>query len=79
MTQESKDDYRESTIKMAKREQTVLRAIKLLVKSDDDYPISLKIDGLVHHFSSSHIFLPIIDHEIQEIQKAIKGKPNKWE
>ena len=73
------EENRQLIIKQAKKEQATLKAMKLLVKADDDCVIKLTVGGLEHSFSSSQIFLPIIDHEIQEIHKAVKGKPNRWE
>jgi len=75
----SKEDYRKSVLEDAKKELSRLKAMKLLAEGDNDCEAVLKIDGIDHAFSTSQIFLPLIKAEIREIQKAIKGKPNKWE
>jgi len=74
-----REDYKEKNIKMAKREIAYLRAMKELAKADNDCVATLMVDGIKHAFSTSQVFLPIIDHEIKEIQKSLNGKPNKWE
>jgi hypothetical protein len=72
-------EKRERILLDAKREITGLKIMELLAKLDDDCEAVLTIDGHNHAFSSSQIFLPIIKGEIQEIRKAVKGRPNKWE
>lgn len=75
----SKEEEREFLLRDAKKEAGRLKAMKILAESDDDCQAILTIDGVEHPFSSSQIFLPVINKEIKEIQKAVKGKPNKWE
>lgn len=75
----SEEDYKNSMLEDAKKEMSRLKAMKILAEADDDCEAVLKIDGIDHAFSTSQIFLPLIKAEIREIQKALKGKPNKWQ
>ena len=77
ITEQQKQDL---IIRDAKREIATLKAMKLLIKSDSDRVAVLKIDNSISHgFSSCDVFLKVINNEIKEIKKAIKGKPNKWQ
>jgi len=76
----SPEEQRDALLNDAKKEIATLKAMKLLIKADDDCTAVLTISAsLSHGFSSSGIFLEVIDKEIKEIQKAIKDKPNKWQ
>lgn len=68
-----------AAIKNGKYEIAGLRYMIDLALANDDCIAKLIIDGKEHPFSSSQIFIPIIKAEIEEIQKCIDGKPNKWE
>ena len=72
-------EKRQRVLSDAKKEITGLKVMQLLAKLDDDCEAVLIIDGHRHAFSSSQIFLPIMKNEINEIRKAVKGQPNKWE
>lgn len=77
-----KELIREHLLADAKKETANLKAMKIIMKADDDPVMVLKLnDGLSHGFSSSQkeLFLKSIDLEIKEIQKAVNQKPNKWE
>ena len=76
----TKKEEKEILLWNANKEISRLEAMKVLIKADDDCTVQLHIDSSISHFfSSSGIFLKVIDGEIKEIKKAIAGKKNKWE
>jgi hypothetical protein len=72
-------DYRERLILDANREIKNLRKMKKLMTQHPDCITHLSVMGTIHSFSTSIMFLDLVNNEIKEIQKAIKGLPNKWE
>ena len=73
------EEKREQLLSDAKKEKSRLKAMLELIKGDDDCEALLIIDGVKHAFSSSGIFTEVIKCEINEINKAVNGKKNKWE
>jgi len=77
-TELTKEEKKEQLLKDAKREMGRLKAMKELIKGDDDCEAILIIDGVKHAFSNSKIFMRCVIFEMHEIQKAINEQPNKW-
>jgi len=53
-------------------------SIKELVKNDT-LAASITIDGRVLDICDNKMILPLIDRNINEIEKFLKGNPNKWQ
>jgi len=54
------------------------RAIKELL-NDNDFACMIEIAGMSLGICDNEKMIPVIDNEIEEIQKFLEGKPNKWE
>jgi len=68
----------DDVINQAKLELTQYKAVKLLL-TNNDLACEIHIAGMSVGVCDNTKVIPIIDHTIKEIQKAIKGKPNEWE
>ena len=62
----------------AECELTKLKAMKILLKNNT-LGCEIHIAGMIMGTCDNEWVLPIIDKQILEINKFIKGKPNLWE
>lgn len=59
-------------------ELTQLKAMKVLLKNNF-LGCEIHIAGMVMGTCDNSKVIPVIDFQIQEIKKFLKGKPNLWE
>ncbi len=62
----------------AKADLTKLEAMKILI-SNNDLGAELNVAGIVVGVSMNERLLPVIEAEIEEIEKYLNGKPNNYE
>lgn len=62
----------------AKRELAEWKALRELVKYNK-FGCEIHMHGMVKGLCDNKKLIPVIDHNIGEIKKFLKGKPNKWE
>jgi hypothetical protein len=75
----TEQEKRECLLEDARREKGRLKAMKEIIKTNDDCEAILIIDGLKHAFSHSGLFMGAINAEMRQISNAERGIPNKWE
>jgi hypothetical protein len=79
MWNEPTEEERKETLKKeARRELIKYKALRLLL-TDNDLGAHIDCGGFSMGVCDNSTLIPAIDDIIREIQKAIKGKPNKWE
>jgi len=54
------------------------KALKELVKYNR-FGCEIHINGIIKGLCVNKKLIPVIDHNINEIKKFLKGKKNKWE
>lgn len=62
----------------AKQELTELEAIKILL-SNNIIAAELQISGMTMGICNNKWFLPVVEKQIKEINKYLKGEENLWE
>lgn len=65
-------------IDSARKELTELEAIKILL-SNNILASELHISGMVMGACNNKWFLPVVEKQIKEINKFLKGEVNIWE
>ena len=78
MSFETEEERKADLIKDAKRELIHYSALKLLL-TDNELGAHIECGGMSLGVCNNKTLIPAIDHTINEIKKAIKGKPNEWE
>lgn len=68
----------ERQIESAKAELTEAEAVRVLL-SNNTLAAEIHISGMVFGVCDNKWLLPIIDKQVDEIQKFIDGKENLWE
>ena len=74
----SEEKQKEASIREANAELIKLNAIKELVK-DNTLACEVSISGISIGLCTNESVLPAINHNIQEIEKFLKGEQNDWE
>lgn len=72
------NNFGKSTEAEAKRELVSLQAAKLFA-TNNDFGCEIHIAGVKIGVSENTRILPIIEQEMEEISKFLKGQPNTWE
>lgn len=73
-----KKQQQEWDINEAKSTLIQWKAMKILIK-EDLLAAEINICGMTNGLCNIKNLGPVIDHEIREIEKFLKGKPNEWE
>lgn len=74
----SEIEEKEREVRQALSELTQLEAVKVLL-GNNDLGCEIHIAGMTVGVSENNRLLPIIDAEMDEINKYLNGEPNTWE
>lgn len=72
------DRRKKDEIRSAKSELTQAEAIKVLLKNND-LGAEIHIARMTMGTCNNKLLLPVIEFQIKEIKKFLKGQPNMWE
>ena len=74
----SKEDEKQREIESAKAEITQAEALKVLL-SNNTLAAEISIAGMVMGACDNKWLLPVVDKQIEELNKFLNGEPNLWE
>lgn len=74
----SKEDEKQREIESAKAEITQAEALKVLL-SNNTLAAEINIAGMVMGACDNKWLLPVVDKQIEELNKFLNGEPNLWE
>lgn len=74
----SKEDEKQREIESAKAEITQAEALKVLL-SNNTLAVEIHIAGMVMGACDNKWLLPVVDKQIEELNKFLNGEPNLWE
>lgn len=69
---------RDLDIEDAKKELTECQAMKVLL-SNNDLAATIQISGMKMGTCDNSWLIPIVDKQMEELNKFLDGKPNLWE
>jgi len=78
LTEDFEKANKQREIDSAKTELTQLEAIKILL-SNNTLAAELHISGMVMGACNNRWFFPVVEKQIKEINKFLKGEENLWE
>jgi hypothetical protein len=73
-----KEEKDERLIMEAKMELSKLEAIKVMALNND-FGCEIHIDNLVLGLCNNKKIIPLVNYQIKEIKKFLKGEKNTWE